>query len=87
MYASMSSSPEREGGEATLDGGSAALEGSSDMARLDEDASEDAERARFVPRRVGVDGELLGECSTEAAGDGRLFIREEKRERKGVCVT
>ena len=82
MYTSMSSSPEREGGEAAHEGGSAALEGSSDMARLDEDASEDAERARLVPRRVGVDGGLLGECSAEAAGDGRLFIRKKGK----ACV-
>ena len=74
----MSSSPERDGGEAALEGGSCEY-GSSDIARLEEEASDDAERVRFkfLPRCVGVDG---GDCFGDAAGDGRLFIKKEGRE-------
>ena len=50
-------------------------DGSSDMARFEEDASEDAVlRARFLPDITGVDGEDFGEFSTELAGDGKKAI-------------
>ena len=49
--------------------------GSSDIARFEEEASEDATlRARFLPEITGVAGDDFGEFSTETAGEGRLSI-------------
>lgn len=50
-------------------------DGSSDIARFEEEASEDATlRARFLPEITGVAGDDFGEFSTETAGEGRLSI-------------